>query len=102
MERDHDEQVEHGDDDPHQLESFSAKQETVVDGDTGHQRQVRARQELEAQQERRERVGDHQREDEGDIGTRDLHVEKHVEAHVGLFLSVAPPLPARVELITTK
>ena len=70
----HDEEVEDGDDEAGHLQGLGREHEAEVELDVVHHGQVGAEDELEALQEGRERVRDHQGEDEGDVGTGHLRV----------------------------
>ena len=76
MNGDHDEEVQHGDNDAGQLERLGGEERTNIDEDSVDFEEVGAREELEAQEEGGERVGDDQGEDEGDVRPRDLVEEK--------------------------
>ena len=84
MDGDHDEEVEDGDDKAGHLQGLGRQHEAEVELDVVNHGEVGAEDELEALEEGRERVRDHQREDEGDVGTGYLRV---VRSRVAVFSS---------------
>ena len=68
----HDQEVKDRDEDAGQLERLRGQQQARVDLHPVDHGQVSAGQELEAEEERGERVGDHQRQHEGDVRPRHL------------------------------